>query len=257
MVTAKRSLSQNFLIDSAVISDILRACAPSSNDALIEVGAGQGAISNGLCQKSQSLTLIELDDRLLPVLQQRFTQYPHVKVLHQNALNFNYLSHQPQPYRLVANLPYHLSTILLQKFLQAHTVIQDMHLMLQKEVAQRICANQGSHRSWLSVLRELVFDAEMLFDIDAESFSPIPKIKSTFIRLSAKKSTDTPIDTNYWKIFLLQAFHNKRKNLRNNFKNSLNDSDWKKLPFNPQLRAEQLDLSQFKALYQQWHTCSF
>ena len=266
---AKKSLSQHFLIDPQVIDQIVRTCHVKSTDRVIEVGPGTAALSDSLSDLCQSLSLIEIDVDLINLLRSKFKHKLNTQIIHQDAMQFDFASFSAKPYKLIGNLPYHLSTALVQRFVEANQSISEMYLMVQKETADRICAapNSGKHRGWLSVFVQGVYETEPLFDIQPHSFHPQPKVQSTFIRLSraAKFQQIYRNDIIFaWKSFLLWAFSNKRKNLKNNFlrpsedilshssrfkKISLSSTDWNSLEINPLSRAEQLNMKQWVNLF--------
>lgn len=246
---ARKRFGQNFLTDSQVIDRIVHAMRLRADDNVIEVGPGLGALTLPLASQLTSLTVIEIDRDLIQRLEVR--QMPNLAIIGQDVLKveFNDFVKLGQPIRVVGNLPYNIGTPLLFRLLKSHKHLRDIHVMLQKEVVDRLAAVSGT-RSYgrLSVMMQSVFNVEPLFDVPATAFEPMPKVESAVVRL-------TPIDTapNDAVLETLErvtrmAFANKRKTLRNNLKKVLSESDLLELGINPQNRAETLTLETFHRL---------
>ena len=252
----KRKFSQNFLSDLSILQSIASAIGAAPQDVFLEVGPGQGALTEQIVPRCKAYTALELDERLLPILSEKFQNQSHFTLRHIDALTYDYESHDGQPYRLIGNLPYHISTPLMQRFLNASTSIQDMHLMFQKEVAERICAEPGSRkRGRLSIITQLFCECEYLFTIGAESFDPPPKIDSAVIRLTPRKQPliDVALKDTYIEV-ATQAFSAKRKTLYNNLKTLLSREDFMQLSIDANLRAEQLSVTDFIHITQYLHS---
>ncbi|MEP1596201.1 MAG: rRNA adenine dimethyltransferase family protein, partial [Halieaceae bacterium] len=139
---ARKRFGQNFLQDDAIIDGIAAAIAPRPDDHLVEIGPGQGALTEGLVESCGQLDVIELDRDLVPGLLAAFSVHPHFKLHQADALTFDFgsLVNGPEQLRVVGNLPYNISTPLIFKLLENATIIKDMHFMLQLEVVQRLAA---------------------------------------------------------------------------------------------------------------------
>jgi 16S rRNA (adenine1518-N6/adenine1519-N6)-dimethyltransferase len=244
-VSAKKSLSQNFLIDDAVLSAIVDQIHPQPDDHLIEIGPGTGALTAQLYARVKHLQLIELDDRLIAPLRQRF---PDAQLHHQDVLTFDFesLINNNQPLRIVGNLPYQISTPLLFMLLESPALIQDLTFLLQKEVVDRIVAAPSSHDyGRLTVMLQAYFHTQKLLDIGPEAFHPPPKVDSALVRLIPR--TDRPAAAVYplLKLVTQAAFNQRRKTLRNSLK------AWNDLPLfsacsiDGQLRAENLSVDDY------------
>ena len=159
---------------------------------------------------------IEIDRDLVPRLRQEF---PGVKVIESDVLKFDFsalLNSTTDRWRIVGNLPYIISTPLLDLLLAHATCIQDMHFMLQKEVVDRLCAQPGT-KSWgrLGIMMQYLCDIEKIIDVPPHSFTPAPKVNSAFVRLSPKAKTLELADRDLFKKVLRTAFNQRRKTLRN------------------------------------------
>jgi 16S rRNA (adenine1518-N6/adenine1519-N6)-dimethyltransferase len=197
-----------------------------------------------------------LDRDLVSWLREKFAQWPQLTIHSGDALKFDFstLSQNQQQLHVVGNLPYNISTPLLFHLLQMSHCIADMHFMLQKEVAERICATPGGKNyGKLSVMMQYHCQADVLFDIAAESFNPMPKVTSTLIRLIPHRclpvSVDEVNDLNY---VVTQAFSQRRKTLRNALKPLLNEAEIQAVGVDPNQRAENLSLDEFAQLSNLW-----
>ncbi len=221
----KKRFGQNFLIDENVIEEIVNEVSPQENETIIEIGAGQGALTEKLVETSARVIAIEYDKDLIPLLKARFESKDNFTLIEADALDvdFQSLVRNEKKSRIVANLPYYISTAILQNFIEQRESISDMILMLQKEVVERIIANPGEHeRGFLSVLVEAYCETEKLFDVSPRSFRPVPKIWSSVARFEMKKSIEIKNEHLFRKI-LSAGFAQKRKTIFNNLRNAPKD----------------------------------
>ena len=246
--SARKRFGQNFLTDGRVIDAILASIHTSSNDSVVEIGPGHGAITDGLFKSGCDLTLIELDRDLIPELLARFvTKNPdRCKLIHQDVLKVNF-SMLSRPLRIVGNLPYNISTPLLFKLLELRDQVQDIHVMLQKEVVDRLSAapSVGAYGR-LSVMIQAAATVVPLIEVLPESFSPAPKVKSGVVRIipdSIKRDRILSMDD--LRRVVRQAFSQRRKTLRNNFKDWISTDELVALSINPQDRPERLSVETY------------
>jgi len=242
----KKSLGQHFLRDQNILRKIVELIAPNSNDNLIEIGPGAGALTTKLLPLVDSLDAIELDKDVIPDLERNCH---HDKKLHihlADVLRVDFTQFKA-PIRLVGNLPYNISTPLLFHLIKNINLIKDMHFMLQKEVAERIAASPGSKiYGRLSVMMQYYCEVELLLYIGSGAFSPAPKVASAFIRLIPRKNN--PIiasDENKLSDIVRDAFNHRRKTIANGLKKYLTPSQLEKIGINPGLRPEQLSVDEF------------
>ncbi|PZU05407.1 MAG: 16S rRNA (adenine(1518)-N(6)/adenine(1519)-N(6))-dimethyltransferase [Francisella sp.] len=244
---AKKRFSQNFLKNDFLIKNIVNFIHPSPKETLIEIGPGLGALTALLSQKVNQLHVIEIDEILVKLLQQN-SYVKHLIIHHQDVLDFDFHS-LTSPQKIVGNLPYHISTPLLFKLLSNKHRISGMYFMLQKELAERLFAANGSSRyGQLSVLLQYHFAIEPLLEIPPEAFSPRPKVDSLFIRLLPI----TPqISVHNWSFFVSlvkEAFHMRRKTLLNNLKSQLNKNDLISLDIDASSRPQEISVHQYVEL---------
>lgn len=248
---ARKRFGQNFLHDQQVIDRIISCIAAKESDLLIEIGPGQAALTGPLLNSGAELHLIEIDRDLVSKLEQQFSENPKVTIHACDALKANLPEMTAKrPFRLIGNLPYNISTPLIFHVLQWHEQVVDMHFMLQKEVVERMAAAPGSRTyGRLSVMTQFRCKVTALFDVQPESFSPVPRVCSSIVRLQPLK--EPPADAGSFKnleLVVAAAFSQRRKTLRNSLKNLLTTEQILAADTDPGQRAEQLSLSQFAAL---------
>ena len=248
---ARKRFGQNFLHDQGVIHRIVSAIGPTADQHLVEIGPGQGALTADLVDSGCRLDVVELDRDLVPALEERFGATPRFRLHSADALRFDYasLAEDKQPLRLVGNLPYNISTPLIFHLLGFAEHIDDMHFMLQKEVAQRLAAEPGS-KSWgrLGVMAQYWCKVEILFDVAPGAFRPAPKVTSAIVRLKPKPiAPDEGLEVRLKKV-VTAAFSQRRKTLRNTLRDLIDVQQLESLGISPTARAETLTLEQFVQL---------
>ncbi len=242
----KKSLGQHFLHDPNIIRQIITFVAPKESEHLVEIGPGGGALTTKLLPYVKILNVIELDQEIVPILKKNCEYSTKLQIHVADVLQTNFTNF-PAPLRLVGNLPYNISTPLLFHLLKNITLIQDMHFMLQKEVAERITAKPGTKiYGRLSVMLQYYCETKLLLHIGPGAFSPAPKVDSAFIRLTPRKSqTIAAHDDNNLSTVVRLAFGKRRKTISNSLKEHINAEQLKHLGINPQSRPEQLTIDEF------------
>lgn len=253
---ARKRFGQNFLRDSGIISRIVTSIRPRAEDHLVEIGPGQGAITDLLLQATGRLDAIELDRDLVPGLRAQFFNYPDFAIHQADALAFDFaaLKGEGEPLRVVGNLPYNISTPLIFHLLGFEGVIKDMHFMLQKEVVQRLAATPGTH-DWgrLSVMAQYYCQVDALFTVPPEAFVPRPKVDSMIVRLKPHKDNPCPVaDVEALGGLVRQAFSQRRKTLRNTLKGWLSGDDLESLGIDPSRRPETVSVQEFVTMTNFW-----
>ncbi|MDQ3634006.1 MAG: 16S rRNA (adenine(1518)-N(6)/adenine(1519)-N(6))-dimethyltransferase RsmA [Acidobacteriota bacterium] len=224
---AKKSLGQNFLVDQNIIDRIIFSLNPKKDETIIEIGAGRGALTEKLVGRAGKVFAVEIDRDLIPILREEFKDADNFHLIEQDALEIDFgslinLQGQSRKTKLVANLPYYISTAILQYLIQYRNSFSEMVLMLQKEVVERITAEAGTkERGFLTVLIEAYFQTEKLFDVPPNSFRPIPKVTSSVVRLITKEVyINKAFDEELFRELVSLGFMQKRKTILNNLKNA-------------------------------------
>lgn len=251
---ARKRFGQNFLHDSNIIDRIGRAISPRASDALVEIGPGQGALTEQLVASGAPLTLVELDRDLVSILQRKFSDQPQVTLFQGDALKTDFASLYPeQKLRVVGNLPYNISTPLIFHLLAQHQRIKDMHFMLQKEVVDRLAAKPNTKAyGRLSVMTQYYCQVESLFEVPPEAFSPRPKVTSAVVRLTPFDPLPCPAHSaEHLQVLVRDAFNQRRKTLRNALKAVASAEQIEAAGINPGARPETLALTDFVNLSNQ------
>lgn len=248
MPIARKRFGQNFLIDTQRLEKALAFVNPKSEDIIIEIGPGTGALTRLLLPTKAQIWALEIDRDLISGLKVEFFNYKNFNLIEADALklDFTQLLDKPKRVRIIGNLPYNIATNLIFKFWHLKNVA-DMHFMLQTEVALRLTAKKGdSNYGRLSVLSQYFCTAEIIMDFPPSSFSPAPKVNSSFVRLVPKLEvledfTIAEALSNTLRI----AFAQRRKTLANNFKNFISADKLSKLNIDAKLRPQNLTLEEF------------
>lgn len=257
---ANKSLGQNFLTDQAIIKKIVGAVNLSPTETVIEIGPGRGALTERLLQTGATVIAIELDKYLVSEMRERFSEFGNFTVQEANALSVDFGEiignpkskiQNPKSTQLVANLPYYISTAILQKLAEQRESFSSLVLMFQREVVDRITAKPGdSERGFLTVLVESAFSVERLFDVPPTAFQPVPKVWSSVVRLTPKPTHIG--DETWFRQLLSDAFGQKRKTILNNLKENYPNAPaaLESSGVDPKRRAETLTLPEWIALHE-------
>jgi 16S rRNA (adenine1518-N6/adenine1519-N6)-dimethyltransferase len=225
---AKKSFGQNFLVDKNYIDKIIDALDLRAGDNVVEIGAGRGALTETLVESGAQIIAVELDRDLIPLLKEKFGASENFTLVERDALKIDFAeliqktkteTQRPET-KLVANLPYYISTAILQKLIEQRDCFSEMILMFQREVVERITAEPGNkERGFLSVLVEAYLRAEKLFDVPPSAFRPAPKIQSAVVRLTPKQSIGIE-NEKLFRALASAGFAQRRKTILNNLKNA-------------------------------------
>jgi len=213
-------LGQNFLIDTTIAGKIVQAATITKEDTIVEVGPGTGAITSLLAQQAKDVYAVELDATLAQDLKKRYDTTDNVHIIHNDILKVDLSEILPsKTYKVVANVPYYITSKITRLFLESKIPPIEMILMIQKEVAQRITAEPGA-MSILSASVQYYATPSYLFTVPAESFDPIPRVQSAVIKIVTKKESPQNSEDQIRFFRTVKAgFSAKRKTLANNLAN--------------------------------------
>ena len=224
LILPSKRLGQHFLRDPRPIKRIIEAFAPRRDEIVLEIGPGTGALTAELVERAARVVAIEFDIKLAALLLERFGARDNFRLVQGDALNTDFCAeiHPATSARLVANLPYNISTAILQRLIAQRSCLTEMVVMLQREVVERILAPAGSsERGFLSVLVEAYCETEKLFDVAPGSFRPPPKVWSSVLRLTFR--TNAPVELKdeelLWQL-VSAGFAQKRKTMLNNLRHA-------------------------------------
>jgi 16S rRNA (adenine1518-N6/adenine1519-N6)-dimethyltransferase len=220
----KKSLGQNFLTDKRVVERIVSEVQARKDETIVEIGAGHGALTSKLVEGAGHLVAIEYDRNLVPLLQEKFKAYGNFTLIEADALAVDLCAAiaPATNARVVANLPYYISTAILQRLIEQRACLSEMVLMLQREVVERITAPPNtSERGFLSVLIEAYCEAEKLFDVAPTSFKPAPKVWSSVVSLRFREPHGASIEDESLFLQIISAsFAQRRKTIFNNLRHA-------------------------------------
>lgn len=226
--TFSKALGQNFLINPSVCPKMAQLCGADENTGVIEIGPGAGVLTNELAAVSKKVVAVELDKRLLPVLEEALSEHGNIKIINGDAmkLDFHRLIADEFPDSdvvICANLPYYITSPILMRLLEERLPVKAVTVMVQKEAAERICAEPGTRASGaISAAVHYYCEPELLFRVSAGSFLPAPKVDSAVIRLNILK--EPPVKAADEKLFfrvVRASFSQRRKTLSNSLSSGL------------------------------------
>lgn len=249
-----KSLGQNFLIDETVTRDIVLGANVCDEDLVIEIGPGVGTLTAQLLNKAKKVVAIELDSSLIPILETELGHNENFMLVHNDALkvDFNEIIGEEKNVKLVANLPYYVTTPIVVKLLKDGYKFQSLTIMVQKEVAERMNAKPGTKDyGALSLLVQYYCDTQIVRAVPPESFIPRPKVDSIVIRLDRHEGPKVQLDNE--KLFfdvIRSSFNMRRKTLWNGVKSIGLDKENLQLAFDnagidPKRRGETLSIQEF------------
>lgn len=259
--TFKKSLGQNFLIDSNILDKIVNKAGIDKQTGVIEIGPGIGALTQHLAKNAGKVVAVEIDKRLIPILDDTLSDYENVKIINKDVLKTSIkdiIADELTDYskiKVVANLPYYVTSPIIIKLLQEGTNIDSITVMLQKEVAERISAKPGGKDyGSLTLLIEYYADANILFNVPNTVFVPRPNVDSTIIQLKLHEEPPIVVNDEEFLFRVIRAsFAQRRKTLYNNLINNLLGKESKEsldeilvdLSIDPKRRAETLNIKEF------------
>ena len=255
----KKRLGQHFLIDSNILDQVIRTARVEKEDVVIEVGPGLGEMTLALARLAKQVIAVEIDPQLVEILKKKLAGCPNVEVVRSDVLkvDFNYFFKKGgRPVKVVANLPYQISTPLLFRFIESKEAFSTFTLMLQREVAERMAASPGGKEyGTLSVLLQMFLDLSVRFFIPASAFFPSPKVESAVVHMIWKEKPMVDAgDEEWFKSVVRASFSHRRKTLMNALKHSelsLPDSPESRVEnagIDPRRRPETLTLQEFVRL---------
>jgi len=252
---AKKSFGQNWLRDEYVLDEIVKSAEIAKNDTVLEVGPGLGTLTQKLVATGADVVAVEADKDLLPRLGSMFQGKANFELINDDILKFD-LSKLNKDYKVVANIPYYLTSNLLRTLLESNNPPSTMVLLVQKEVAQRIMAKPGQ-MSVLAFSVQYYAKPEYIMDVKKELFDPVPKVDSAVIKIS--RGQKPAFEADIKKLFRLvkSGFGEKRKMLRNSISGGLGietllvENLLKDCKLKPTARAQELSLKDWQGLYSQ------
>lgn len=250
-LSALKGLSQNFLIDGNIVRKILEAAHVAKTDEIVEIGPGPGVLTQALLEAGAHVHAIELDRKLAKLLSRLQTEDQRLEIFQEDALQVDLqkVFHRRKAMKLISNLPYHLTTPLLTRFLPLFPKLQSITVMVQKEVAERIVAKPGTKEgSSLSLFVRLFSEPSYCFDVRPNCFFPKPKVTSAVVHFVLHEPKEG-IDPEKFERLLRLCFLKRRKMLRSSLKELCSEKDLVSWGIDPTARPEELSMDNFFTLY--------
>ena len=259
----QKKFGQNFLIDTHVLDKIVQAAQITKDDFVLEIGPGIGTLTQYLCENAREVVAVEIDKMLIPILEDTLSEYDNVTVINQDVLKLDLNTlvqerNQGKPIKVVANLPYYITTPIIMDLFERHLPLKNITVMVQKEVAERMQALPGGKEyGALSLAVQYYAKPYIAANVPPNCFMPRPNVGSAVINLTLHE--DSPVKVNSEKLLFAMiraSFNQRRKTLMNGLNNSPELSFTKEqvaqaltsLGINENIRGEALTLEQFAAL---------
>jgi 16S rRNA (adenine1518-N6/adenine1519-N6)-dimethyltransferase len=251
---AKKSLGQNFLKDPNIQRKIIDACAFTPADAVLEIGAGTGIMTGLIAGNTAKVYALEIDCALIPVLGNNLKGHRNIKILHQDILKFDLDEIKEAKIKVFGNIPYYITTPIIERLLDFRGKIEAIYLTVQKEFGQRMAALPGSKAyGSFSCFVQYYTKPEILFTIKKNSFYPAPKVDSCFLRLKLREEPAVKVKNEVMLFKIIRtAFQQRRKTMKNGLEelilNRKLEEFFRLYDIDPRIRAEDLALQDFANL---------
>ena len=254
----KKRFGQNFLVDERVLSRIIEGAEITKADSVLEIGPGIGTMTEALCEAAGAVKAVEIDKELIPILSETLSTYSNVEVINADIMDLDLKSLFLGPFKVVANLPYYITTPIVMKLFESGADIESVTVMVQKEVAERMQAKPGGKDyGVLSLSVSYYAEPEIIANVPPNCFIPRPEVSSAVIRLKRRSEPPVdPIDRELMFELIRAAFAQRRKKLSNSVANSGGLGFTKEqvalalfdMGLDPMIRGEKLSLSEFSEL---------
>lgn len=259
----QKRFGQNFLIDTHVLDRIIGASEITKDDFVLEIGPGIGTMTQYLCENARQVMAVEIDDNLIPILQDTLSAYDNVTVVNQDILKLDIAKtaqeyNDGKPIKVVANLPYYITTPIIMGLFESHVPLESITVMVQKEVADRMQSDPGSKDyGALSLAVQYYAKAEIVANVPPNCFMPRPNVGSAVIRLTCHKQNPIQVQDEKFMFRVIRAsFNQRRKTLQNGLGNDASlpvtkeqaKEALERMGLAPTIRGERLSLEEFARL---------
>lgn len=259
----QKKYGQNFLIDTHVLEKIIDAAEITAEDFVLEIGPGIGTMTQYLCENARQVVAVEVDQKLVPVLEETLSDYRNVTVINEDVLKIDIAEmvqhyNGGKPIKVVANLPYYITTPIIMGLFETHVPLESITVMVQKEVAERMQSSPGTKEyGALSLAVQYYARAEVVANVPPNCFMPRPKVGSAVIRLACHKERPVKVkDETFFFQVIRASFNQRRKTLSNGLGNDTALGVTKEqtiqalqqMGLEPSVRGERLSLQEFAQL---------
>ena len=250
-ILAKKSLGQNFLVDRNIAGKIIELLEISREDFIIEIGPGQGILTQFFFGLKNDVLAIELDRRCVDFLKSQCESHSNIQIIHDDfvKLDVGELTVEASPQKWIGNLPYNITSSVLFKMLDLYPTVERAVFMVQKEVGERIVASEGKKDyGILSVLIQTFYQSRMHFRVSNQVFRPRPRVDSAVISFERKSNPEIKCPMTDYQQLIKSAFNQRRKLLKNSLHSLLDDRELENIPFEFNRRAEEVSVEEWKKL---------
>ncbi|MCL5774041.1 MAG: 16S rRNA (adenine(1518)-N(6)/adenine(1519)-N(6))-dimethyltransferase RsmA [Firmicutes bacterium] len=259
-IRLRKSLGQHILVDKQILERIIERAKLTASDCVLEIGAGSGELTTALAEKSGRVVSVEMDSRFTPLLEKLKERFSNLEIIRADILKLDLggiFSASSRKWKIVANIPYYLTTPLISTLLEKHNrYIDYMILMVQREVAKRLTAAPGGKDyGAITLMVEYFSESKILFKVPATSFKPKPKVESAVIMMKARSNPPVEADEKILFRLVRASFNQRRKKIKNallGFSSSIDFEGWNQIfkisKIDPSRRGETLSLQEFAVL---------
>jgi 16S rRNA (adenine1518-N6/adenine1519-N6)-dimethyltransferase len=251
-IKLKKSLGQNFLSVPKIAEEIVCKSMVTEDDTVIEIGSGIGILTEEIAKRAKRVISFEIDERFKPLLTERLKNYDNIEMFNMDFLKVDLSMFKDyKNIKYIANIPYYISSPILEKILKESPKFHYAVMMFQKEFGERMVAKSGKSYSPLSIFVQIYCDIEKIMNVSKANFVPIPKVDSVVLKLTPKYKYIEEIDPDKFMKFIHQCFSSRRKTLKNNLKNVINnpESILKELGLNELVRPEEIPIETYIRMY--------
>jgi 16S rRNA (adenine1518-N6/adenine1519-N6)-dimethyltransferase len=250
-IKPNKTLGQNFLVDKNIVDRIVNSINFKAKPSIIEIGPGLGVLTKEIENKTNDITVVEIDKLMVEILKTQLKD--STKIVNQDILKFDLAKSGSKLKTIVGNLPYYITTEIIEKVYEKSTFVDEFILMIQQDVATKILnLKQGKDLSFVSIISNYAFEVDLVIDVSKNCFYPVPNVDSTVLKMTSKKLAAD--DLMGFKNFIIKLMKQRRKTVLNNLKEMyslehankiLNESD-----LEPSIRAEKLSMNQIIKLFE-------
>lgn len=251
-IRLKKGLGQNFLSNSTVSHEIVKKSEIDENDVIIEIGTGNGILTEEIARKAKKVITFEIDERLKPLLEERFEGSKNVEIHFEDFLNTDLSKFKDIPkLKYIANIPYYISSKILEKIFEESPKFEYAIFMFQKEFGQRLMAKSKKSYSPLSIFVQTYCTVERIMDVSKNNFIPIPKVDSVILKFNPVYKYVEEIDPKDFMKFVHICFSKRRKTIKNNLKEIIPDTEKyiTEVQIDPSSRPEDIPIETYIQLY--------
>lgn len=252
----RRESGQNFLVNDLVVKDLIKAGELSKEDTVLEIGAGLGALTVELCAKAKRVVAVEQDRNFLPALKKLASANKNLEIINADIFKVDFAKIKLKNFKIISSLPYNITSLVFRHFLEYGPRPSLMAVIVQKEVAERICARPGEH-TLLSLSVQLFGEPKIVKIISKNNFFPVPEVDSAILVVKNIKQPENIKDIKKFFRLLRVGFSQKRKKLSNNLQNGFkitkeeSEKMLKLAKLNDNCRAQELSLAEWRLLFDQ------